>query len=358
MSKQSNTGNETRTADKKGVHRILDAIAKDLWIVILDIVAVNAAYLLILLIRAYLVRIPFIIAEYPALKLQLQFAPFYTVMCVAVFALCRLYNGMWRYAGINDMNRIIIASVITTAIHVVGINLIKGASPVPWGYLVGGALAQFVLIVIIRFAYRFVLVEQKKLATRKLPAVNVMVVGAGDTALKAIHQLEDSVYRPACIIDSRSATNGKALDGIPVLGGTGRIEQAIGQYAVSAVLIADPTLSSEDREEIKRICDRLGLDLQDHTGLLVNLTGRLPLTALLEAVIGPVSIRVDGQTTHYDSGMDALVTFNDRYTVTAICAEGGYVRIDLKAGRSEAYAGYEAWLQKHKEETGEDVSYF
>lgn len=49
-----------------------------------------------------------------------KFAPFYTVICIIVFAVCRLYGGMWRYAGLNDMNRIITASVITAVLQVIG----------------------------------------------------------------------------------------------------------------------------------------------------------------------------------------------------------------------------------------------
>ena len=358
MNKQSSGKAGKKPGELTGFRKALDAIAKDLWIVILDVVAVNAAYLLILLIRAYFIGIGFNTAEYPALKMYLQFAPFYTVLCVIVFALCRLYNGMWRYAGINDMNRIILASVITTAIHVVGIMLIRGESKIPRGYYVGGALFQFVFITIIRFAYRFILVEQKKIASRRMPAVNVMIVGAGETARKAIHQLEDSVYQPACILDSRSTADGKSMDGVPVLGGTGRMEKAAAQYAVSGVILADPTLSVEDRENIRRFCEAKGLELQDFTGILVNLSGRVPLTALLETVTGPVIISADGKTDRFASGMDALRAVNDRYTVTSLGAEDGCVRIELKAASSEAYAGYEAWLQKHEEETGEQVSYF
>ena len=38
-----------------------------------------------------------------------HFAPWYTIACIVIFAVFRLYGGMWRYAGINDMNRIILA---------------------------------------------------------------------------------------------------------------------------------------------------------------------------------------------------------------------------------------------------------
>ena len=358
MTSQTNGKPGKKPGELTGFRKLLDAIARDLWIVILDVVAVNAAYLLILLIRAYFMGTRFTTADYPALRMYLQFAPFYTVLCVAVFAVCRLYNGMWRYAGINDMNRIILASVITTAIHVLGIMIIRRSAPIPRGYYVGGALLQFVFITVIRFAYRFVLVEQKKLAGRRLPAVNVLVVGAGETARKAIRQLEDSVYQPVCIIDSHSTSDGKAMDGVPVLGGAGRLEQAAAQYAVSAVILADPTLSAEDRETIRRFCETKGLDLQDSTGILVNLSGTLPLTALLETVHGPVIIGVEGKSTRFSSGMEALKAANDRYTVTSLSVEDGCMRIDLKANSREAYVGYEAWLKKHEEETGEQVSYF
>ena len=76
--------------------KIWNAMAKDLWIVLLDIVAVNAAYMLALLIRFYVnfqLR-PVAVDRY--LPAFLRFAPFYTVLCIVIFALFRLYGGMWR----------------------------------------------------------------------------------------------------------------------------------------------------------------------------------------------------------------------------------------------------------------------
>ena len=33
----------------------------------------------------------------------LQFTTYYTVICLVVFYICGLYNGMWRYAGLDDI---------------------------------------------------------------------------------------------------------------------------------------------------------------------------------------------------------------------------------------------------------------
>ena len=91
--------------------KIWDTISKDLWVVLLDIVAVNAAYFLALIIRFY-VNFRF----RPTLSYLLMdfytFAPFYTIICLIVFYCFRLYGGLWMYAGLDDMNRIILAKAI------------------------------------------------------------------------------------------------------------------------------------------------------------------------------------------------------------------------------------------------------
>ena len=88
----------------------------DLLIVLLDIVAVNLAHYLALVFRFYMEsRLVFTEMESGYTSWMISFAPVYTVFCLLVFWRLRLYGGMWRYAGINDMNRIIISSIFCLA---------------------------------------------------------------------------------------------------------------------------------------------------------------------------------------------------------------------------------------------------
>ena len=335
----------------------LRGIVKDLWIVLLDIIAVNAAYLLALLLRFYVNNqfrptVSYYLSDFA------RFAPFYTVLCIAVFAAFRLYNGMWRYAGLNDMNRILMASAVTCVIQVAGTMIFIRRMPIT--YYVLGAVIQFLMIAAIRFAYRFVTIEQKKIASRKLPAIHVMVVGAGEIGRRVIKQLEDdSAYRAVCVIDSKSTSDGKTMDGIPVLCGAAQLEGAVKQYGVKAVFIADPALSAEDRQSIRSFCSEQGLELQDYTGYLSNLTGRVSLTGLLEAVDGPVTVERGSGRQEYADGSAALQDLTDRFNVRRVSAEEGRLVLTLEEPRSsEPFAGYEAWQRKHQEETGEEISYF
>ena len=82
-------------------------------IVVLDIIAVNAAYYIALYARFYGY------AEISGIFLQKltvweRFTPVYTIICLVVFGAFRLYSGMWKYAGVHDFNRILGASVVTS----------------------------------------------------------------------------------------------------------------------------------------------------------------------------------------------------------------------------------------------------
>lgn len=326
--------------------KIWNSLTKDLWIVLLDMIAVNAAYFLALLIRFYVNFQMRPVATEKYLPIFVSFAPIYTVLAILVFSLFRLYGGMWRYAGINDMNRIIGASLVTVMIQIVGTTLFFSPR-MPITYYVIGAILQFFFISLIRFSYRILLVEMKKVADRRNPAVPTMIIGAGETARKAIRHLEDTPFRATVVIDEKSA--GKNLDGIPI---SANYEEELA--GVRAVFIADPDLNSEKKKAIKEKADKLGIELQDYTGYLNNLGGRIPVSSLLEMARGPVVLVLDGKEKEFASGEEALRSLRDRYDIQSV--EG--LKVVLAKPSFSAYVGYEAWAQQHKEQTGEDVSFF
>ncbi len=327
------------------MNKTWNAIAKDLWIALLDVLAVNIAYFLALIIRFY-VNFEFRPTVSYYLTDWLRFTPFYTVLSIITFMLFKLYGGMWRYAGINDMNRIIGANLTTVAIQVVGTIVFIRRMPIT--YYVIGAILQFFFIVMIRFSYRILLVEKRKINNRKNPTISAMLIGAGETARKTIKHLEENTaFRITVVVDEKS--EGKSLDGIPVVG---KYEQNITD--IKAIFIADPQLSDENREKIKQFAADKGLELQDYSGYLSNLGGRVPLTSLLELTNGLVIIHCEGRRTEFLSGKEALKSIKQQYEIERI----DEVEVSLREPSELSYFGYDAWAKQHKEETGEEVSFF
>ncbi|MBQ8160240.1 MAG: hypothetical protein IJ083_05760 [Clostridia bacterium] len=322
--------------------KVADMIRKDLWVVLLDLVAVNASYYLALLIRFYVnstfrPTVSYLLGDWG------RFAPFYSVICLILFVAFRLYGGMWRYAGINDMNRIIGASLAASLLHVVGTVIFIRRMPIT--YYVIGAVLQFLFLAMIRFSYRILLVEKSKLA--KSDKVPCAVVGSGDLARKVIRHLEENTPFRAALMIGKDA--GRTMDGVPVLP-LSQLGDEIGKRGIRAVFIADKELSPAERERIHITAE--GLEVQDFTGALSNLGGSIPIAALLTVTSGKVTLVQDGKETQYDSGKAALDAISDTYDVDHI--EGG-MKVFIRKHSSTVDT---AWLENYKATTGEDISFF
>lgn len=316
------------------MNKLKDTIAKDLWVVLLDLVAVNLSYYLAFLFRFY---VNLKLGLENADKYQsafLGFAPWYSLIAIVIFAAWRLYGGLWRYAGINDMNRIIMANVCTIVVYVGGTAAFFMRMPVVY-YVIGGIL-QFVFVVIIRFSYRVLMVEKKKLRSKGLAKTNTIVVGSGENGRRVVKNLEDSdAYRPVTVIGASTGT----MDGIPIV----TLDKAEWKD-IGAVFIADPLLSSEDREKVSTLAQMAGAELHDYTGYFSNLGGKLSVTELLAVIHTPVTLSVNGKETKYEDGSAALASLTDKYDVKAIDAEkmkitlGPRKKMTTREALEQAYA--------------------
>jgi C4-dicarboxylate transporter DctM subunit len=92
-----------------------------------------------------------------------------------VFALFRLYNGIWRYASVDDMNRIIGATLVTAILNFIGTTLFLQRLPV--SYYVVGTTLQFIFITLIRFSYRFLVFKRRGFRESLNPGMPVIIIG-------------------------------------------------------------------------------------------------------------------------------------------------------------------------------------
>lgn len=231
--------------------------------ILLDAVAVNISYFIALLVRYY-VHFEFKASAAKYLPMFYEFAPIYTVLCLVVFYLMKMYHGMWKYAGLSEMNRILAACVITSVAHVV--FTVAFFEPMSPSYYLIGGIIQLVLIAGSRFGYRIWRDERNLLAARKQASRNVMIIGASETGRRAVKYLQlDAAmsYRPACIVDTWENDTGRVMEGIPVIGGVPSVREAISKYDIKEILFADPMLTPEDRNEINEAAREKGLEVQN-----------------------------------------------------------------------------------------------
>ena len=268
-------------------------------LVIYDIIAVNLAYFLALWFRF---DCKYSMVESSGfLDNFLKFVPIYSAFCILVFWGFKLYQSLWQFASFNEFSRIFISSFFTSTVHCVGISILFGRMPM--SYYLFGSMIQFSLLIVIRFGYRFVLL-QKRNARKNLRiayASRVMLIGAGVAGqmilqdIKRAKEVKDVVY---CIIDDDSSKWGKYLDGVPVVGGREHILQAVEEYGIQKIYFAIPSCDPEVKRDILNICNDTGCELRNLPGMYQLVNGEVSVASMKEVAVedllgrAPISVEM------------------------------------------------------------------
>ena len=284
-----------------------------LYLVVYDIIAVNLAYLMALWFR-FDCRFSLIPEVY--LKAWIQFAPFYTVLCLAVFTVLKLYRSLWRFAGYSELLRVTAATMVTGFLHFVGITTFFKAMPI--FYILFGMIIQFCLIIGIRFSYRFVLLERsrREKAEKKNQGKNILLIGAGDAGrliLRDVQRTEFDVGKVQCIIDDNPNKWGRYIENIPIIGGRDEIMAGVEKYQIQQILIAIPSAKAEEKRDILNICKETGCELKILPGIYQLVNGDVMLSKMKEVAVEdllgrePIQVNLDEIFEHL-KGKTILVT--------------------------------------------------
>ncbi len=336
-------------------------MSRDWWIrrallVLWDILSVNLSYFLALVVRFYVHSEFRAVASDRYLPAFQGFAPFYTVLCLGVFVLFRLYNSRWRVAGLHDLNRILAANAVTTVIHVLGTLIFFDRMPV--SYYIIGALVQCVMFLISRFSYKILSVESVRLSRRSRANLNVMLVGVGETARMLRRQIESdhqNLANPVCMFSWKDRSSAM-LDGLPVLNDLDSLPAYFEKYQVRCVILADSILPEEIRDRIREACKKANVEVQDFSGYMTGGPGLTP-GRLLEYAGGPVTLVKDGARKDYRNSEEAAMAIHGSFGVRSIRAEEGRLVVELETA-SRILDTQEAWVRKTEQETGEEISFF
>ena len=276
-----------------------------------DIVAVNMAYFFALWFR-FDCKASMIPGNY--FSAYLKFIPIYSICCVLIFWMLRLYQSIWRFASYSEMLRIIMATVITSVVHIVGITVLFSRMPISY-YLVGMGI-QFLLILGVRFSYRFILLERSRRQGEETYTSRVMLIGAGAAGqmiLRDSMKSKETNVKICCIIDDNSNKWNRYIEGVPIVGGREEILLNVEKYHIDKIFLAIPSASAEEKRDILNICKETGCELKNLPGLYQFVTGEVSIKAMkdvaVEDLLGrdPIQVNME-EIFQYIRGKTILVT--------------------------------------------------
>ena len=243
-----------------------------------------------------------------------RFIPIYMAFCLFVFWRTNVYKSIWKYASYSELVHLIIANSITCLFHTVFITVLFRRMPISYYFI--GAVMQFVLMVSIRFSYRFVIMMQNRTQAVQRDKNHVMIIGAGNAGQQIIRdimrarELDDRV---CCVIDDDPNKWRRYIEGVPIVGGRDTILENAEKYNIDKIYLAIPSASAIDRRDILNICKETDCELKNLPGMYQFVKGEVNVTNMkkvsIEDILGREPIKADMEEVFdFINGKTVLVT--------------------------------------------------
>ena len=177
------------------------------------------------------------------------------VVKITTYFILRLYSSLWRYAGVYELSKILLASFISNVIMLGYIFISQTA--VPRSIFIMTFFIDCFMIGGIRMGYRvFRRVARGDILMMKNNK-KVMLIGAGDAGASLINEYKmhpELKCTPVALIDDSPGKVGKKLNGIPVVGTRADIVREAEEKQIDEIIIAIPSAPPKTINELYTIC--------------------------------------------------------------------------------------------------------
>ena len=255
--------------------------------------------------------------EAPYLSHLYHYLPIHIIITLIIFYLFRMYHSLWKFVGIHELGYMLAANAIVFVIQIAGMYLMQ--YPMPRSYYFFQSLLQTVMVIGLRFSYRFLrhLKEVKNQTfTGKNKWKNIMLIGAGEAGKIIIKEIIDSkllTMKICCIVDDDRNKIGRYIDGVPIVGNRATILKNVEKYHIDMIILAMPSASLEEKKDILEICKMSGCELKTLPGVYQLIDGELNVSKLRDVEItdllgrDPIKVNLD-EIMGYVKGKVVMVT--------------------------------------------------
>ena len=300
----------------------------------LSVVAHLALFTLSLLL-AYMIRSDAVVESQGyswtrGLESFLYTLPFFLIGKGLIFWWMKLFRSGWRYAGIRDVSRIILASWIFLLLAFLSVYIFyrlpvgMGRTPpeallaffamIPRGVLLLDFLATVFLVCAARLGFRIYREEMRPLAEEG--AHRVLIVGAGNAAesvIREIHRMRVERYSIVGLVDDNPRKKGIRIHEVPVLGRTEDLPTICEDYEVEEIIIAMPSASQTQLRRVIELCSGTKLQFKSLPSVTDLIDGRVTVSQIrpvdINDLLGREAVELDNQAiANFIQGRTVLIT--------------------------------------------------
>ena len=192
------------------------------------------------------------------------------------FIIFKVYNRMWQYMVITDYVKTAEAFILSKIVTVIPFFYIWGIptegprqtrSFFTWMFIYSCLFAFSVMSsrVFVLLGYRSwrAYLQKKEINKYEGKKKNVMIIGAGGTAMRLIEEFRSSAktdnrYKVVALIDDNKRKHGEYLNGVKIYGGRDEIIRVAKEQDVDEIFFAANSADKENRKALLKLCSETG----------------------------------------------------------------------------------------------------
>lgn len=212
-------------------------------------------------------------------QMFLSYLPLLLLIRIFFLYAFSLETGLWRYASVRDLTNITGATTSGSVVFLVVVRHILGITAYPRSIFIIDWFVNIFLLGSVRMIRRL----HEKDSSRHLVKRRIIIIGAGDAAELLMRDIDHSSfysYEVVGLIDDNPSKKGLRIRNIPILGTRMDVAKAVESKRPDEFLIAIPSASREEFEEIVRDLRQYALPIKTLPSFWSILSGRESLTSI------------------------------------------------------------------------------
>lgn len=260
---------------------MVSKMSRQIYLIIADVLAVNAAFLGALFLH-YEGNVPL-----EALIIFLHGSLLLTVGKLFIYRHFELYNSLWAYASVEELMKVVLAGVVSSVLGFFYLTFL--GERLFFGIYLTSMILEVTIVGSIRFSYRFLrrFKNNYPLTTQECEK-RILIIGSGATASLIAAEIKNHALTYGQVIgfiDDDEKKLNKNIAGVKVLGNNHDICGIAHRFKVNEIIIATPTADPATMRMVVSECNRTETKVKILPGIREMIGGHVSLSKIRDVEI-------------------------------------------------------------------------
>jgi len=207
-----------------------------------------------------------------------------------------LYRGIWRFASVPDLSRIVRAVFIGVSLSFMLIFIWQRLEHMPRSVFVLYPIILMLGLAVPRIVYRWL--KDHHLNFNRLERKRALLIGAGQAGELLVRDLlKSGPYQAVGFLDDSDRRQGQEIHGIRVIGKLSKLDMILNKQPVEVVLLCMPSASHQLIQSIVKTCHRHSIPCRTLPSVSDLADGKVEVSHLrqvqIEDLLGRNTIDID-----------------------------------------------------------------